>query len=85
VPPDLPPVHDDLTFLSPLSADRAGRLVRFVARDQRGTVLEHWRADHDADHPDADEVRDRAARQLAGYFAGYRGVLGMAYLGLVAV
>ena len=45
----------------------------------------HWLAEHDPDHPDADEVRARAARQRAAYFDGYRGVLGMAYLCLVAV
>ena len=45
----------------------------------------HWLAAHGPDHPDADEVRDRAARQRTGYFGGYRGVLGLAYLGLVAV
>jgi SAM-dependent methyltransferase len=44
-----------------------------------------WLAEHDPDHPEADEVRTRAARQRAGYFGGYRGVLGMAYFGLVAV
>lgn len=44
-----------------------------------------WLALHGGDHPDADEVRDRARRQRAAYFDGYRGVLGMAYLCLVAV
>lgn len=44
-----------------------------------------WLAENPADHPEADEVRARAARQRAAYFRGYRGVLGMAYLGLVAV
>lgn len=44
-----------------------------------------WLAQHDADHPDAAEVRDRAARQRASYLHGYRGVLGMAYLRLVPV
>ena len=44
-----------------------------------------WLADHGPEHPDADEVRARAARQRAAYFDGYRGVLGMAYLCLVAV
>ena len=44
-----------------------------------------WFAEHGADHPDADEVRARAARQRAGYFGGYRAILGMAYLALVAV
>jgi SAM-dependent methyltransferase len=44
-----------------------------------------WLADHDADHPEAREVRDRADRQRTGYFGGYRGILGLAYLGLLAV
>ena len=45
----------------------------------------HWLADNGPDHPDAAEVRLRAAGQRAAYFDGYRGVLGMAYLALVAV
>jgi cyclopropane fatty-acyl-phospholipid synthase-like methyltransferase len=44
-----------------------------------------WLAEHDRDDPDAAEVLERAARQRAGYFGGYRGILGMAYLSLVAV
>ena len=44
-----------------------------------------WLAEHDPDHPDATDVRGRAARQRAGYLGGYRGVLGMAYLELLAV
>lgn len=44
----------------------------------------HWLAEHGSEHPDADEVGSRAARQRAAYFSGYRGVLGMAYLCLVA-
>lgn len=44
-----------------------------------------WLAAHPADHPEAEEVRERSARQRAAYFRGYRGVLGMAYVGLVAV
>ena len=44
-----------------------------------------WLADHPADHEDAPEVRERAARQRRAYLSGYRGVLGMAYLSLVAV
>jgi SAM-dependent methyltransferase len=44
-----------------------------------------WLATHPADHPGAAEVRDRAARQRSGYLSGYRGVLGMAYLQLIAV
>jgi cyclopropane fatty-acyl-phospholipid synthase-like methyltransferase len=44
-----------------------------------------WLAEHDTDHPDAAEVRALAARQHAAYFGGYRGILGLAYLQLVAV
>lgn len=44
-----------------------------------------WLADHDTKDPDADEVRERAQRQRAAYLQGYRGILGMAYLELVAV
>ncbi len=44
-----------------------------------------WLADHEPDDPDAADVRARAARQHASYLGGYRGVLGLAYLHLVAV
>ena len=44
-----------------------------------------WLVEHGGDHPDADEVRAMAARQRTAYYGGYRGVLGMAYLGLLAV
>lgn len=44
-----------------------------------------WLAAHDADHPDRGEVLQRAARQRSAYFGGYRGVLGLAHLGLLAV
>ena len=44
-----------------------------------------WLAEHGPDHPDAAEVRARAARQRAAYLGGYRGILGMAYLALLAV
>lgn len=44
-----------------------------------------WLARHEPDHPEAAGVRDRASRQRAGYLRGYRGVLGMAYLQLLAV
>lgn len=44
-----------------------------------------WSAGHERDHPDAAEVDAMADRQRTGYLRGYRGVLGMAYLGLVAV
>jgi cyclopropane fatty-acyl-phospholipid synthase-like methyltransferase len=44
-----------------------------------------WLASHPADHPDARNIREAAAAQSDAYFRGYRGVLGMAYLGLIAV
>jgi hypothetical protein len=44
-----------------------------------------WLASHPADDPDAEEVRELAARQHTAYFGGYRGILGLAYLHLVAV
>ncbi|KQY63998.1 MULTISPECIES: SAM-dependent methyltransferase [unclassified Nocardioides] len=44
-----------------------------------------WLATHPADHPDAAGVREQAAAQRAAYYGGYRGVLGLAYLALVAV
>lgn len=44
-----------------------------------------WLAEHGTDHPDAPPVLERAARQPAAYLRGHRGVLGMAYLSLLAV
>jgi SAM-dependent methyltransferase len=44
-----------------------------------------WLAEHDPQHPDAEDVRARAARQRSAYLKGYRGILGMAYLELLAV
>ena len=43
-----------------------------------------WLAVHPVGHPDAASVRDSALRQREGYLAAYRGVLGLAYLCLVA-
>jgi cyclopropane fatty-acyl-phospholipid synthase-like methyltransferase len=45
----------------------------------------HWLAAHEPDDPEAEEVRGLASRQHASYLGGYRGVLGLAYLELVAV
>ena len=44
-----------------------------------------WLSEHGRDHPDAAEVRARAARQRTAYLRGYRGILGMAYLSLLAI
>jgi hypothetical protein len=44
-----------------------------------------WLARHGPDHPDAADVRQRAKDQRDAYFRGYRGILGLAYLELLAV
>jgi cyclopropane fatty-acyl-phospholipid synthase-like methyltransferase len=44
-----------------------------------------WLAAHDADDPEADEVRGLAERQRTAYFSGYRGILGLGYLELLVV
>lgn len=44
-----------------------------------------WLASHPADDPDADAVRELAARHRRNYYGGYRGVLSMTYLCLIAV
>lgn len=44
-----------------------------------------WLAAHEPDHPDAKEVAERARAQREAYLRGYRGVLGLAYLHLIAV
>jgi SAM-dependent methyltransferase len=44
-----------------------------------------WLSEHSRDHPDAAEVHARAERQRTAYLRGYRGILGMAYLSLLAV
>jgi hypothetical protein len=43
-----------------------------------------WLAAHGSDHPDAAEVRGRAQGQRSAYLGGYRGIMGMAYLELLA-
>jgi hypothetical protein len=50
-----------------------------------GARYARWLSKHGADHAGADEIRARAARQRTAYLRGYRGVLGMAYLSLLAV
>jgi hypothetical protein len=44
-----------------------------------------WLSKHPSGHPDAEEIRTLAGRQQDAYFGGYRGILGMAYLCLLAV
>jgi predicted O-methyltransferase YrrM len=45
----------------------------------------NWLAEHGPEHPDAAEVVARAKKQRDAYFRGYRGILGLAYLQLLAV
>lgn len=45
----------------------------------------HWLAEHPTEHPEVAEVQALARRQQDAYFRGYRGILGMAYLSLLAV
>jgi hypothetical protein len=44
-----------------------------------------WLSSHPPDHEDAQEIRKRAQAQRMAYFRGYRGVLGMAYLAMLAI
>jgi SAM-dependent methyltransferase len=44
-----------------------------------------WLVAHPDHHPEADRVRDLAARQRTAYLDGYRGILGLAYLRLMAL
>lgn len=43
-----------------------------------------WLATNSTTHPEYSSIRDKALRQRDAYFHGYRGVLGMAYLCLLA-
>ncbi len=44
-----------------------------------------WLAEHGLDHPDANEILAMANRQRTGYLSGYRNIMGMAYLALLAI
>lgn len=46
--------------------------------------LERWLESHPEDHPDADSIREQLDDQRTRYRDGYRGVLGLAYLTLLA-
>ncbi len=70
---------------APMAAHQAGLDEWDVFESGYAAAYTRWLADHDPDDPDADEVRRLAERQRAAYFSGYRGVLGLGYLELVAV
>jgi SAM-dependent methyltransferase len=40
MPPDFPPSYLDLTFMAPLSEERAGKLIDFVSANLTGTVVD---------------------------------------------
>lgn len=44
-----------------------------------------WLAEYPTDHPSASDVRERLLAQQNAYYRGYRGILGMAYLELLAI
>lgn len=44
-----------------------------------------WLLSHPPDHPEAGEVREKLAKQVNGYYNGYREILGLAYLQLLAI
>lgn len=46
--------------------------------------LERWLQSHPSDHPEAGEIREQWHDQRDRYVNGYRGVLGMAYINLIA-
>jgi len=70
---------------APMAAHEAGLDEWDVFESGYAAAYTRWLADHDADDPDAEEVRSLAERQRTAYFSGYRGVLGLGYLELVAV
>ncbi len=49
-----------------------------------GRGYEKWLTSHDTSHPDYPRVLDRADQHREAWLRGYRGILGMAYLQLVA-
>lgn len=69
---------------APMAVHEAG-LDEWDTFESGSACYARWLAEHDANDPDAADVRTSAERQRAGYLSGYRGVLGMAYLELLAV
>jgi hypothetical protein len=49
-----------------------------------GRGYERWLTSHDPSHPDYPQILERADQHREAWLRGYRGVLGMAYLQLVA-
>jgi cyclopropane fatty-acyl-phospholipid synthase-like methyltransferase len=70
---------------APLAAHEASLDEWDVFESGYAAAYARWLAEHDADDPDAAQVRELADRQRTAYFSGYRGVLGLGYLELLAV
>jgi len=71
--------------LAPLAVHEASLDEWDVFESGYAAAYTRWLAEHGAEDPDTGEVRRLAARQRSAYFSGYRGVLGLGYLELVAV
>lgn len=87
---------DEFVFLPDL-LDIVGESGFAVVRTHQATLDEwdhfesgftagyvRWLLDHPTEHPDVAEVEARLNQQRHSYFRGYRNILGMAYLELVA-
>lgn len=70
---------------APVSVQEADRDEWDEFESGYAACFARWLAEHEPDHPDTADVRERAARHRAAYLGGYRGTLGLAYLCLVAV
>ena len=70
---------------SPLAVHEASLDEWDVFESGYAAAYTRWLAEHDADDAEADEVRQVAEGQRSAYFSGYRGVLGLGYLELMAV
>jgi cyclopropane fatty-acyl-phospholipid synthase-like methyltransferase len=70
---------------APLAVHEAGLDEWDVFESRYAAGYARWLAEHDPDDPEADEVRGLAERQRGAYFSGYRGILGLGYLELLAV
>jgi hypothetical protein len=82
--PDLLDIARESGFM-PLQVHQASLDEWDVFESGYAARYARWIANHPLDHPHAQSVRERAQAQSSAYFQGYRSILGMAYLGLVAV
>jgi hypothetical protein len=78
---DLPPTYDNGTFLSPGVALRAENAEKRCAQRSRACDSSAFSSEGP---PLTDQARELASGQRAANFDGYRGMLGLTCLGLVA-